>query len=442
MTGQRRVNGSRLGRLAMLGRLAGGIAGGALGEGTRRLASGERPRLDDLLLTPANARRIADRLAEMRGAAMKVGQLLSLDSGQVLPAQFAEVLERLRADAHPMPIDQVGQVLGGAFGSEWTGHFERFAFQPIAAASIGQVHAARLRDGRRVAVKLQYPGIRASIDSDVDNVATLLSLFRLLPEGMDVAPLLDEAKQQLHAEADYRSEADALRHFASLLADDPRFVVPGVIDALSSRDVLTMGYLEGDPIEALADLAAPQRDHLAGALLDLALREVFDWGWVQTDPNFANYLLGPDRTHIGLLDFGAARAYPADQRGALRALLHACIDGEDADVAHAAGAVGYLGDGDPTGYRDAVVALLREVTTPARHAGPFVFGRNDLAGRVRDQVIALRMRQRYARLPPPAVLFLHRKLGGLYLLLARIGARIDVPALLADRVAPPLSAIG
>jgi len=430
MARERRVSTSRLGRLSALGRLVGGVAGGMVGEGARLLGQGRRPNVGEMLLTPGNARRVAERLSEMRGAAMKVGQLLSMDSGELLPPQLSEVLARLREDAHPMPLGQVAAVLKRAWGEAWDGRFTRFMFTPIAAASIGQVHEALLKDGRRVAVKVQYPGVRQSIDSDVDNVAALLRLFRLLPEEIDVVPLLDEARRQLHVEADYLAEAQALGRFAALLAEDPRFNVPAVVSELTGSDVLTMDYLDGEPIERLAEQPAAIRDAAATALTDLALREALDWGLVQTDPNFANFLFDPRSGRIQLLDFGATREYAADRRLVLRSLLHASLAGSDDDVATAAMAVGYLGESDPAGYRSCVIRLLRMAVEPAQHPQAYRFADGDLARRMGEVVVEMRLRDGFGRLPPTEVLFLHRKLGGLYLLLTRIGARIGVRDLL------------
>jgi predicted unusual protein kinase regulating ubiquinone biosynthesis (AarF/ABC1/UbiB family) len=429
---QSRLTASRLGRLGQLGRLAGGLAAGALGEGARRLAQGQRPAVDDLLLTPANARRLAASLAEMRGAAMKLGQLLSMDGGAVLPPAFSELLARLREDAHAMPLGQVAAVLKQSWGEGWDARFERFHFTPLAAASIGQVHAAVLRGGDRLAIKLQYPGVRDSIDSDIDNVAALLRLARLLPASMDVTPLLAEAKHQLHLEADYRQEAAALERYRALLAGDPRYQVPAVRAELSTDSVLAMDYLDGDPVETLANAPAALRDGVASALLDLALREVFDWGLVQTDPNFANYRFERGSGRLQLLDFGATRDYPAAHSAALRELLHACLAGDDADLAAAAVAVGYLAADDAPAYRAEVIGLLRTATEPARHPGAYDFGRCDLAGRMRDALLRIRVELGFTRLPPPGILFLHRKLGGLYLLLRHLRARVAV----AERVAP------
>ena len=434
MAQERRITASRIGRLSQLGRLAGGIAGGAMAEGARQIAKGQRPSLGDLLLTPGNAKRLGDSLSEMRGAAMKVGQLLSMDSGHLLSPQLTDLLARLRENAHAMPLGQVAAVLKQSWGEGWDGRFSRFSFTPLAAASIGQVHEAVLKDGRHLAIKLQYPGIRDSIDSDVDNVATLLRLSGLVPEGLELAPLMAEAKTQLHAETDYRREAHALGRFAAQLSDDTRFEVPEAVESLTTTQVLTMQFLDGEPIETLADAPSAQRNAAATSLVELALREVFEWGLVQTDPNFANYLYAPRSGRIQLLDFGATRDYEPQLQAALRHLLAACIGGNDDDITTAAAGVGYLDRSDPAGYRDTVIALLRAATEPARARGDYTFARSDLAGRMKDIVIQMRLNQKFARMPPPQVLFLHRKLGGLYLLLSRLRATVPV----ADLITPLL----
>ena len=193
----RSVPSRRLSRLSRFGRLAGGVAGGVLAEGARRLASGDRPRMSDLLLTPSNAMRVADQLAHLRGAAMKLGQMISMDAGDILPPELTRILARLRENAHHMPPTQLDRLLTTEWGPDWRRRFRHFQAQPIAAASIGQVHRAELPDGRTLAIKVQYPGVARSIDADVDNVAALLRVSGLLPRGLDLTPLLTEAKRQL-----------------------------------------------------------------------------------------------------------------------------------------------------------------------------------------------------------------------------------------------------
>ena len=426
MASERRITASRLGRFSALGRLAAGIAGGMAAEGARQLIQGHRPAVEDLLLTPANARRVADRLSEMRGAAMKVGQLLSMDGGQLLPPQLSELLDDLRENAHQMPLGEVAQVLKQAWGKGWEAEFEHFNFKPIAAASIGQVHDATLRDGRRLAIKIQYPGIRRSIDSDVDNVGSLLRVFDLLPDGMQLEPLLTEAKQQLHMESDYRIEAESMARFATLLGDNAGFAVPQAIDALCSKEVLAMQLFDGQPIEHLHDQSEELRNEVATRMLDLALRELFDWGLVQTDPNFANYLYQPASKQIQLLDFGATRIYSAERRLQLTELVRACLDGDEVSISDAALGIGYLSEADPTAFREYIIQLLRIVTEPVSNTSLYSFTDTTLARRARDIVVDMRVRNKFARVPPPDILFLHRKLGGIYLLLTRLRATVPV----------------
>jgi len=421
---------SRFERLAHLGGLAGRVAGGMLAEGMRQVARGNLPRAADLVLTPANARRVTEKLSELRGAAMKVGQLLSMDTGDLLPAEMTAILARLRADAKPMPMSEVVDVMQSSFGQGWEHRFTRFSFTPMAAASIGQVHAATTQSGRHLALKIQYPGIVQSIDSDVDNVATLLRVSRLVPDGLDLQPLLQEAKRQLHEEADYLLEARHLRHFAAVLADMPEYLVPGVDEDLTRKNILAMDFLDGVPIESLTTATQTTRDRVIKLLLELLFRELFVFGMIQTDPNFANFLYNNTTRQVELLDFGATRHYPAAVIQAYRGLLCAALREDHAAMSESAEAIGYFSEGIHTRQRAAVLKLFSLATEPARTGGSFDFGSSDLAVRIRDAGMALSFDEGYWHTPPADAVFLHRKLGGLYLLAARLRANIDVRAIL------------
>ncbi len=164
-------------------RLAGGVAGNMLAQGAKQVASGQRPKARDLLLTPANARRLTRQLSEMRGAAMKLGQILSMDSGDLLPESLRDILATLRNAAYAMPNRQLNEVLTEAFGVEYQAVLIDFEQKPLRAASIGQVHRLRSARGQPAVLKIQYPGVRESIDSDVDNLAALLKVSGLLPQA-------------------------------------------------------------------------------------------------------------------------------------------------------------------------------------------------------------------------------------------------------------------
>ncbi|MFK0332752.1 ABC1 kinase family protein [Rhizobium sp. NPDC090275] len=418
----------RLSRLTGLGKLAGGIAAGVVGEGLERLARGERPHLSDLLLTPSNARRVTNQLSQMRGAAMKLGQMLSLDAGDLLPAELTVILSQLRDSAHMMPLSQLQQTLNSAWGADWRRHFADFDVIPIAAASIGQVHRGVLTSGREVAVKVQYPGVSASIDADIDNVASLMRMSGLLPRGLDVEPLFAEAKRQLHDEADYRREAEQMRRYRDLLAADNRFIVPQPIEALLRPTILPMDFMASVPIEKLADVPAIERKSATEALLELLLKELFDFGLMQTDPNFANYRWQPDTGRIVLLDFGATRQVPTQTVEDYRGLLRAGLARDRTAVRDALVEMGFVSSAQALKHGDALDAVIATglLHLNASRNGLFDFADRRFVGTVRDQAAPLIGDRASWALPPPDKLFIQRKISGMVLLLTRLEAQLNV----------------
>ena len=394
------------------------------------MAEGRRPRLGDLLLTPANARRVTEQLAQLRGAAMKMGQLLSMDAGDLLPPELADILARLRADAHPMPEGQLRAVLDAEWGEGWQSRFIDFRFRPVAAASIGQVHRAVLLDGRELAVKVQYPGIARSIDSDVDNVATLLRLARLLPGDLDLAPLLREAKRQLHEEADYEREGRCLAQFGARLADDPRFRVPDLHSELSTGCVLAMSFERGEAIETVEDAPQALRDETAARLIDLALRELFEFNLMQTDPNPGNYRWDRSDERIVLLDFGATRRFAPATVEAARDVAAAALRGSGEDATDAIGRLAAADGRLSAANLDAALRIFALVSAPLRAGGVYDFGDKRLANDLRNLGLELAETRVLPQAPPPDTLFLQRKFGGLFLLVSRWNAKVDVRSLL------------
>lgn len=413
-------------RLFHMGGIAAGIAGGVVAGGLRQLASGQRPVLPDLLLTPANVMRLTAGLSHMRGAALKLGQMLSMDTGLVLSPQLTTILASLRDDAKHMPPKQLQGVLNAEWGDGWHRRFRRFDVRPFAAASIGQVHRAETHDGHALAIKVQYPGVRASIDSDVDNIATLMRLPGVLPQGMDIAPLLTAAKAQLHDEADYAAEAAHLRRFGTLLADDAAFVVPSVHDDLSTSRVLAMGYIDSQPLDVLTDAAQDIRDRAATRLIALVLRELFEFRAMQTDPNLANYRFDPASNRLVLLDFGAVRPIDAGVSAAFRALLNAGLTGAPDAIRAAMLDIGYFSSATAPHHQDLIQRMFQTAMEPLRQDTPFDFGRSDLLERLRDMGLAIGTDRDLLHVPPAETLFLHRKIGGMYLLATKLRARVDL----------------
>lgn len=412
-----------------MGMAAGGLAAGAAAQGLKRMARGQAPDFRGALLSAPNAKRLAERLARLRGAAMKIGQMVSMQGEDILPPEFAQALAVLRSQAVPMPQQQLRRVLGREYGAGWERRFAAFDYEPVAAASIGQVHRATAVDGRELALKIQYPGVARSIASDVDNVAALLRLFNLLPVDLDVDGIADEAKRQLLQEADYLSEAGFLEHFAALLADEPMLLVPRVHRDLTTTRIMAMDFVEAAPLDVLATMPQGRRN-AAGTLLErLLFRELFEFRVMQTDPNFANYLYQPKSGRLVLLDFGATRHFDAEFVATYARLTRAVIDGDRDAVAREAIRIGYMATDDPPERIDAVVDICLLVCEPLRHVGRYDFGASDLPTRLRALGFELAIRQRLLRPPPPETLFLHRKLVGSFLLLARLGAQVDARSL-------------
>lgn len=420
------VPSGRMSRLARLGSMGAGVAGSMAANGIVQIGRGQRPSTRGLLLTPANARRVTEQLAQMRGAAMKLGQILSMDTGDVLPPELAQILSSLRADAHFMPPAQLKKVLSQAWPADWLRSFARFDVRPMAAASIGQVHRAVLRDGPQMAIKVQYPGVADSIDSDVANVGALIRMTGLLPKGFELAPYLEQARAQLHDETDYELEARHLNRFRGLLADDDRFALPTVLEAWTTRHVLAMTFVEGEPIEEAARASQAQRDAAMANLVDLVLSELFEFRLMQTDPNFANYLYQPQGGRIVLLDFGATRAIDPDITALYRRLLRTGLEDDTEGQIAAAEALGILSPEVPDRHRERIVGMMGMVFAALRRPEPFDFAATDLPRRMQAEGLAL---AEAGFVPPPVpidVLYLQRKFAGMFLLGARLGARVTL----------------
>jgi predicted unusual protein kinase regulating ubiquinone biosynthesis (AarF/ABC1/UbiB family) len=201
---------------------------------------------------------------------------------------------------------------------------------------------------------------------------------------------------------------------------------------MSTVEVLVMSFLEGEPIENLSNHSNMElRNRVASTLLELSMRELFEWGLVQTDPNFANYRYNEQTGRIQLFDFGATRVFSIERRQAFQALISAAINGDETDILNTAEKVGYLKSSDPEIYQQGIVELVGSACEPISYFGSYDFGQSDLASRMATTTMNLRVKEKFGRLPPPDVLFLHRKIAGLYLLLNRLRAVIPVRQIVA-----------
>ncbi|KAL6779673.1 COQ8 [Auxenochlorella protothecoides x Auxenochlorella symbiontica] len=386
----------------------------------------------------AGAARLAEALCRMRGAALKLGQMLSIQDEDLLPPGFQAALERVRAGADVMPRRQLDAALAAELGPSWRARLAAFDPAPVAAASIGQVHRGTLHDGRAVAIKVQYPGVAQSIESDVDNLLRVVRLTNILPKSLFVNNLTKVAKKELALECDYEYEAASQARYAALVAADPElaplFFVPPVVPDLSSRGVLTSVWVEGVHIDRVAELGQEARDRVATSLLTLTLRELFDWRFMQTDPNWGNFLYDEATGRINLVDFGASRDFPITFVREYLHMVAACARRDrEAIIRHSIN-MGFLTGEEEQVMLDAHVEAGSVVGIPFGTPGLYDFATHSTVTKRVTELGAVMLRHRLT--PPPDDSYsLHRKLSGAFLACIKLKARVPCHQLFEEAYA-------
>ena len=265
----------------------------------------KKPDLRSALVSKKNVTATVNTLKNLRGAAMKFGQLMSMDESIILSPDLAAVFAQLRSSGYSMTPSQLKKILNQNWGDGWLRNFKHFEVRPFAAASIGQVHKATLKSGEIVAIKVQFPGVRQSIDNDLSSLKFIMKTSGMLPAKFPLDYYITQCGDLLKRETDYELEAIHITRFSEFLRSNDKLNVPKVYNQLSTQETLTMSFFEGRELSSKMAYDQSSINEISLSLLELLLNEIFTFKLVQTDPNLANFLLSEGDNSLCILDFGA-----------------------------------------------------------------------------------------------------------------------------------------
>lgn len=405
-------------------------------------ASPEEKARRNKALMAEQAQYMADEIGKLKGSVVKIGQMMALYGEYFLPREITDALHTLEDDTAALDWPAIRTQLDNELGSAKLAKLEIDEY-PLACASLGQVHRARRRkDGKELCIKVQYPGVADSIDSDFNAVIQLLTFSHLVTSKRAFEHWLREARAMLHQEVDYHQEAHNTRFAAQMLAGDERYIVPEVFPEFSSARVLTLSYEPGLVITDPRVDALPlrRRNQIATAALDLFLTELFDWGEIQTDPNFGNYRIRlgdakqPDR--LVLLDFGAMKKFPPNFLGPFRHMIAAAhLDQREAFLENAI-ALEFMRADYPQevlqNFADVAMEIIEPLTAHYHQVpdfalnakGEYRWAASNLPKRVAKKASQASL-SKYFALPPKEFMFMNRKLMGVYSFIKTLRAEFN-----------------
>lgn len=392
------------------------------------------------------AGRFADELGKLKGSYVKIGQMLALFGEHILPPELTRALHTLEHQTAALSWSAIEPILVAELGDKLA-ELE-VDQEPLAAASLGQVHRATvIATGEAICLKIQYPGVQRTIDADFNAVIRMLKLARWVSPGADLDEWLAEIREQLHEEVDYVREADTTEAMRQRLRQDKRFIIPEVKTAYSTSRVLALEYVEGVEVsdKRVARLSLQRRNYIARAMLELFFAEVFEWGIMQSDPNFGNYRIqiDPDGDKLVLLDFGAVRTFCPEFIAALRRTIAATFDDDESRIVQGILDLNCLPQDSHPEARQTYAGFCRMLLEPMRDSygeevpaaalnrrGEYRWGQARLIKRAGKYAAKSAMSRHFVT-PPKEFAFLARKLTGVFTFLAVLDAQFNGNDILA-----------
>jgi predicted unusual protein kinase regulating ubiquinone biosynthesis (AarF/ABC1/UbiB family) len=450
-----KITSNFLGRGFKLAKLTAQVGARAATHTLDQWISGENKDSDKLKKYFQDQARILTReLGQLKGSVMKAGQLLSTYGEHFLPEEANELLKSLQFQSPPLAWPEVEKVLVKELGQERLAELE-INPEPWAAASLGQVHRAKiLATGEELALKIQYPGVEKAINTDITFLRLLFQVTDLFPTGFQSEEVLEEIKSMLIQELDYQQEAEETKWFAHQLREEKYIHVPRVFDAYSSGKVLATQFMDSLPASdpEIKTWNQEQRNQVAFLFMKVYIRELFEWGKVQTDPHFGNYRLHLDKEgnpHLILLDFGAVRRMPEAFQSSYRRMVSGAFYRHREDVLAGGLSLGFIAEEDDPALVDKFVEICYLITEPlaapdSTSAGSALFNEqgeydwknSDLPQRLVSLGKGI-VRQFRLRTPPREVVFIDRKLGGTFTFLSHLQCRINLRPLFTPYLGTP-----
>ena len=409
---------SRFARLRKLAGLGAQLGTDALARGVKRLAGS-----DPTSLSRGTAEKLVETLGDLKGAAMKLGQVASMDP-DLFPPEVRAVLARLQNEAPPMPFERVAAVLEDELGGTPDELFAEFSREPMAAASLGQVHRALLHDGRDVVVKIQYPGIDQALKSDIDNLGLVVKTMALTHRALDGRQYFHELAEELAHELDYSREGRLAREFATASARLPDVVVPEIVDERTSTRVLTMQRIPGQTLKAFlaSQPGNAERLRVSGLLIRAIHGSFLVDGTVHADPHPGNFMVMPDG-RLGVLDFGSVKRFSREFFEGHRDVFRLVLEQKPIDVLALVRRVGFTVE-LPDDEARALLEELIHLAGRALRTDDYDYAHDTMAPDSRK--LFARHAAQFLKIRPPAegVMFI-RAFGGLQQNLRVLGARGD-----------------